>query len=94
MAKVLKRLASPRPRCFQQLPRDRWRRPGRNGRGRVPDAPHTIECEETDASRTCPQPFLPQTSKAPGLAEAQLARREAEMPLEHRPRPHRAPGRT
>eukprot|EP00661_Eupelagonemidae_sp_cell13_P015698 gene15698-biopygen5208 len=32
---------------------------GRNGCGRVPDASHTIDCEETDASRTCPQSFLP-----------------------------------
>eukprot|EP00661_Eupelagonemidae_sp_cell13_P012383 gene12383-biopygen410 len=34
------------------------KRPGRNGRGRVPDASHTIEFEETDASRTRAQPFL------------------------------------
>eukprot|EP00661_Eupelagonemidae_sp_cell13_P014296 gene14296-biopygen18625 len=32
---------------------------GRNGRGRAPDASRTIEFEETDASRTRPQPFLP-----------------------------------
>eukprot|EP00661_Eupelagonemidae_sp_cell13_P015210 gene15210-biopygen3658 len=32
---------------------------GRNGCRRVPDASHTIECEETDASRTRPDPFLP-----------------------------------
>eukprot|EP00661_Eupelagonemidae_sp_cell13_P013662 gene13662-biopygen510 len=31
---------------------------GRNGCGRVPDASHTIEFEETDASRARPQPFL------------------------------------
>eukprot|EP00661_Eupelagonemidae_sp_cell13_P008565 gene8565-biopygen13680 len=35
------------------------RHPGRNGRERVPDASRTIEFEETDASRTRPQPFLP-----------------------------------
>eukprot|EP00661_Eupelagonemidae_sp_cell13_P018350 gene18350-biopygen5411 len=33
--------------------------PGRNGRGRVPDASRTMEFEETDASWTRPQPFLP-----------------------------------
>eukprot|EP00661_Eupelagonemidae_sp_cell13_P008819 gene8819-biopygen123 len=38
---------------------------GRNGCGRVPDASHTIEFEETDASRTRPQPFLPECH--PGL---------------------------
>eukprot|EP00661_Eupelagonemidae_sp_cell13_P009595 gene9595-biopygen18226 len=32
---------------------------GRNGCGRAPDASHTIEFEETDASRTRPQSFLP-----------------------------------
>eukprot|EP00661_Eupelagonemidae_sp_cell13_P024393 gene24393-biopygen5916 len=32
---------------------------GRNDCGRVPDAFHTVEFEETDASRTRPQPFLP-----------------------------------
>eukprot|EP00661_Eupelagonemidae_sp_cell13_P013257 gene13257-biopygen5015 len=32
---------------------------GRNGRGRVPDASHTMGFEETDASRARPQPFLP-----------------------------------
>eukprot|EP00661_Eupelagonemidae_sp_cell13_P019076 gene19076-biopygen14532 len=31
----------------------------KNGRGRVPDASHTMDFEETDASRTRPQPFLP-----------------------------------
>eukprot|EP00661_Eupelagonemidae_sp_cell13_P025577 gene25577-biopygen9041 len=31
----------------------------RNGWGRVPDASHMIEFEETDASRTRPEPFLP-----------------------------------
>eukprot|EP00661_Eupelagonemidae_sp_cell13_P025776 gene25776-biopygen22509 len=36
-----------------------WRSVGRNGCGRVPDASRTIEFEETDASRTRPQPFLP-----------------------------------
>eukprot|EP00661_Eupelagonemidae_sp_cell13_P024821 gene24821-biopygen2946 len=34
--------------------------PGRNGCGRVPDASHTIDFEETDASRRRPEPFPPE----------------------------------
>eukprot|EP00661_Eupelagonemidae_sp_cell13_P000488 gene488-biopygen21141 len=42
----------------------------RNGRARVPDVPITIEFEETDASRTRSQPFLPglQGSRRPSAA--------------------------
>eukprot|EP00661_Eupelagonemidae_sp_cell13_P010908 gene10908-biopygen16827 len=37
---------------------------------RVPDASHTIECEETDASGTRPQPFLPAIREVPEFNEA------------------------
>eukprot|EP00661_Eupelagonemidae_sp_cell13_P010159 gene10159-biopygen22786 len=36
-----------------------WEKRLRARPGRVPDASHTIEFEETDASRTRPEPFLP-----------------------------------
>eukprot|EP00661_Eupelagonemidae_sp_cell13_P012632 gene12632-biopygen15518 len=41
-----------------------WEERPRTRPGRVPDASHTIEFEETDASRTRPQPFLPFRSNA------------------------------
>eukprot|EP00661_Eupelagonemidae_sp_cell13_P025861 gene25861-biopygen3028 len=56
--------------------------PGRNGRGRVPDASHTIEFEETDASRTRPQPFLPGPAGSPGaLGPVSQAGRGGHPPL-------------
>eukprot|EP00661_Eupelagonemidae_sp_cell13_P025081 gene25081-biopygen8989 len=39
---------------------------GRNGRGRVPDAPHMIAFEEADPSRTRPRPFPPERWHAGG----------------------------
>eukprot|EP00661_Eupelagonemidae_sp_cell13_P025109 gene25109-biopygen10490 len=41
------------------------RHPGRDGRGRVPDASHTIEFEETDAPRTRPGRVLSRFSLVP-----------------------------
>eukprot|EP00661_Eupelagonemidae_sp_cell13_P010451 gene10451-biopygen15333 len=54
-----------------RLNKSAWKAPGRpggNGCGRVPDASHAIEVEETDASRTRPEPFLPgaEASRAQG----------------------------
>eukprot|EP00661_Eupelagonemidae_sp_cell13_P021535 gene21535-biopygen13200 len=37
-----------------------WEKRPRTHPGRVPDASRMIDFEETDASRTCPQPFLPE----------------------------------
>eukprot|EP00661_Eupelagonemidae_sp_cell13_P012850 gene12850-biopygen12511 len=42
----------------------------RNGCGRVPDASHAIDFEETDASRTRPEPFLPGGSGGTGHMES------------------------
>eukprot|EP00661_Eupelagonemidae_sp_cell13_P012903 gene12903-biopygen12518 len=42
-----------------------WEKRPRTRPGRVPDASHTIEFEETDASRTRPQPFSPGLPRDP-----------------------------
>eukprot|EP00661_Eupelagonemidae_sp_cell13_P009854 gene9854-biopygen12263 len=49
--------------------------PGRNCRGRVPDASRTTDFEETDTSRTRPQPLLPEWSgsKAPEAVGQEMA---------------------
>eukprot|EP00661_Eupelagonemidae_sp_cell13_P018933 gene18933-biopygen5458 len=65
----------------------RWARPGRNGRGRALDASRTIEFEETAASRTQPQPFLPSWRSPPSSPRRRRAsqitdpiRSSAELP--------------